>query len=162
MARFTDPRKLARYQRSRSRKVVRSLKIEQRNLMGDMRAEAIRLTSGNIPLSVFKALGHPLGRGGRSLTKPFRSGGRQRKARVTGRGSVPLLPINRQSGRGQRSLRIVKRGDAYRLFFTDPGINYRIRGTSKMVPSGFFDAMKRLYNYKKRRLLKAKQQAEKG
>jgi hypothetical protein len=70
---------------------------------------------------------------------------------------VPKLPINRQTGRLQQSLRITKVSggiQSYRLEFMAPHAKYVLaqRGTRKMVARGFWTAVKTDWESRNRQL----------
>lgn len=122
----------------RSDKFRRSLRLGTAHLAQAMKSEAIALTSGGISTAELRARGHPFGRGARRSTR----------LRIP----TPLLPINLQSGRLQRSLRVFRRqaqGEHYlQLQFTAPQSKYVLRpgGTTKMVDRGFWKAMRARYH----------------
>jgi hypothetical protein len=156
VATFHDPKALAVHQRKRAEKVRRSLAIAGQSMVNDMKQEALRLTSGTVSSETLAAMGHPYAR---RRTTTRRRGGQ--------RGSLPRLPIHRQSGELQKSLRVFKRmnarGITWQLQFTSPhAVVLNPGGTSKMVARGFWAAMKQHYNQKaKRRMLQAYRMAHK-
>jgi hypothetical protein len=100
-------------------------------LAEQMKEEAIKLTSGTVSTAQLRAMGHPFAR-----RHP---------------GSLARLPINRQSGGLQRSIRIMPRTvageEGFQLQFTSPHSKYVLRrmGTRKMVARGFWSEMKRRF-----------------
>jgi hypothetical protein len=139
MATFTDAKSLAAHQRRRAAKVRRSLFVEHKAVVEAMQEEARRLTSGTVSSETLRAMGHPFAR---KATKGRRKGAQ--------RGSLPRLPINRQTGDLQKSLRVFRRWQgntvAYQLQFTSPhSVVLTPGGTDRMVARGFWSAMKQHY-----------------
>src|ERR1044072_4256940 len=98
------------------------------------------LTSGGISRSTLRKLGHPFGR---SSAGRARGVSQKIKDRTKFRGSVPLLPINRQTGGLQRSLRVTGpagSGHAYSVAFTADYAAFVLSptGTRPMVARGFY------------------------
>lgn len=125
-------------QRIRYEKFQGTIRQAHHALVADSAQDHVELTSGTISKGRLKALGHPFGRG--DSAEESTSFG---LARGTGRGQqkVPLLPINRQSGRLQRSLKwFGPRGRdlEYRVWFDAPHARYITHpsGTKKMIGRG--------------------------
>lgn len=148
MATFRSAAELAKHQRSRARKVRRSLDVGSKAVAEEMRKEAIRLTSGTVTTKQLREMGHPYAR---------RRTGTRRRGRQ--RGTLPRLPIHRQSGRLQKSLRVFRRmssrGISWQIQFTAPHSPFVLApgGTENMVARGFWAAMRRFYYSKARRRL---------
>lgn len=110
----------------------RSLQTAMQELVEKLKAEAIKLTSGTVSTAQLRALDHPF-------------------ARRHGQALIPKLPINLQTRRLQRSLRVMPRtvrGDPiWQVQFTAPYSQFVLRpgGTRKMVARGFWSAMRRYY-----------------
>lgn len=141
MATFHSPQALVNHQRQRMRKVKRSVLVAHEKAVQEIKAEAVRLTSGT--------------------AKPSGQFARNRRNR---RGVLPLLPINLQTGRLQRSLRVFKRGEAWQLQFTARHSAFVLRpgGTRLMVDRKFWQALRKFsLPLQRRRLLEAKRAAEK-
>src|SRR5688572_8509120 len=98
MATYRSAGALATAQKQKAKRVRRSLSIASQNMIEDMKREALRLTSGTVSTAELRRMGHPYGR--------RRTGTRRRGAQ---RGSLPRLPIHRQEGALQRSLRVFRR-----------------------------------------------------
>jgi hypothetical protein len=108
-------------------------------------ADHKELTSGSIPTETFIALGHPLGRTGAGRMRGISDLARQA---LKFRGSVPLLPINRQTGDLQESLKVegpIGSDKRYIVGFTAPYAPFVLSptGTRLMVPRGFFQELER-------------------
>ncbi len=140
MTTFGSASALATHQRRRAAKVRKSLTGAMQSLVNDQKKEALRLTSGAVSSETLAKMGHPYGR---------RRGGAGRRGKQ--RGSLARLPINRQSGGLQKSLRVFRRksaqGVTWRLQFTSPSAAVLTPGgTAKMVARGFWRALKAYYN----------------
>ncbi|MBS1702906.1 MAG: hypothetical protein JST12_14675 [Armatimonadetes bacterium] len=151
--------KLSSRLRSRARNARRSIQSESKDMAERMRKHAIRLTSGSIPKSDIQRY-HFFARYSSTTTQVFSTGRRpnsRKKMRVTARGmSAPLLPINKHDGTLQRSLRVIRVGEGYRLFFTSPFAKYILRtgGTKWMVDRGFWHEMQKLASNERKRAAK--------
>lgn len=107
-------------------------------------ADLRELTSGPISSAELAKMGHPYAKMGgvaRGPSKDYLKSTGAKKAY----GVAPLLPINRQSGALQRSIRLVHRGDRYGVedsVFFDPSVAGNSlwaispTGTSKVVARG--------------------------
>lgn len=157
MATYRTPSDLAAGQRRRFANAKRSMTVANRELAKAMQGHAIRLTSGNVSTETLRKLGHPFARQGPGVndTIPMRSGGRKRRVRVTVRGVAPLLPINKQTGRLQRSLRIIPVKDEFRLQFTAPYARYALAPTKFIVNRNFWPSMRRLGANEQQKAIKA-------
>ena len=150
MATFQSASALAAHQRQRARNVKRSLQIAAASMVEEQKQEAIRLTSGDVSSAQLRREGHPFGR---SFT------GNRRRGRQ--RGTRARLPINKQSGELQKSLRVFRRisgeGVTFQLQFTSPhAVVLSPGGTSKMVARGFWTALRKHYHQRaKRKLIQA-------
>lgn len=111
-------------------KLRRSLKITLQASVDAARADALKLTSGTLSTAQLRAMGHPFARRHRNTL-------------------IPPLPINRQTGRLQASLRVFRRGENQaQLQFTAPHAKFVLapQGTAKMLPRGFWVEMRRRHN----------------
>lgn len=147
MATFTSAKALSAYQRARAAKVKRSLEIEHGSLVEQAKQDALKLTSGSVSTKQLRRMGHPFSR-------------RRPQA-------FPRLPINKQTGELQRSLRVFRRFDArgltYQLQFTSPhAIVTRPYGTAVMVARGFWAELRKRHTQRaKRRMIAAFRRAHK-
>lgn len=147
MATFTSAKALATHQRTRAAKVKRSLESEHGSLVEQAKQDAIKLTSGSVSTKQLRRMGHPFSR-------------RRPQA-------FPRLPINRQSGQLQKSLRVFRRFDArgltYQLQFTSPhAVVLRPGGTAIMVARGFWAELRKRHTQRaKRRMIAALRRAHK-
>lgn len=148
MATYRDAAVMARAKKARFAKKRRSLEAETEEIALGLKAEAIRLNSGTTTQRQLDEKGNPFGRGRGRKTTVEKFKGRRRRGRRA-KGFAPLLPINEQTGRLKRSLRLVRvrRGDttSYRLFFTVRHAKWILApgGTSRMVSRRFWEAMRR-------------------
>lgn len=131
MASFTKAADLSAAMRKRADNVRRSALIAQESAVAQIKQKAIELTSGNTSTRNLALLSHPFGRGP------------SRRPRVR----VGLLPINKQSGELQRSLRVFRRSigneTAFQLQFTSShSVAVRPGGTSRTVDRGFFPTLR--------------------
>jgi hypothetical protein len=112
-------------------RVKRSLRIRMEMLREEMKREAVRQTSGTVSTAELAAMGHPFSR-----RRP---------------GTLPRLPINLQTGKLQKSLRVmprIVRGEpGFQLQFMAPYSKFVLRpyGTTVMVARGFWAAMRESY-----------------
>ena len=156
MATFQNPTALANHQKKRAQNVKRSLTIEAASLVRGQKEEALKLTSGTVSSKRLAQMGHPFGRV---------ATGNRRKGRM--RGSLPRLPINRQSGALQQSLRVFHRAEGgdmvWRLQFMAPHAKFvlAVGGTRKMVARGFYAALRKRYEREKKRFRTALLRAHK-
>ena len=147
MATFTSAITLAASQKRRTGLVVAAVRLEHKKLAQRMADRMIDLASGTISSAELASRGHPFGRKKGRITLSLYSQGMQKqryrahKTRpVT---PTPLLPINRQSGRLIRSLRIIPEhytgGQSYRVQFTAPHAKFVLAagGTKSMVARGY-------------------------
>lgn len=108
----------------------RSLKLTLQAMHESARQDAVRLTSGTLSARQLRAMGHPYARRHRN---PL----------------IPPLPINRQTGRLQASLRVFRRGETQAVLqFTAPHAKFVLApmGTTRMLPRGFWIEMRRRHN----------------
>lgn len=94
---YTKGIDLAEAQLRRFQRVNADMKTMHRDLAHQGFVDALELTSGTTSTKTLRKMGHPFGRIRTTLPG---------KGRMRGR--LPLLPINRQTGRLQRGLRIVE------------------------------------------------------
>lgn len=136
MATFNDPKALAASQARRFAQVRRSMTVMHADMVQDMAKEAETLTSG-----------HPFSR------RRARSRGGIRKALASA--GIAKLPINRQTGRLQRSLRVMRDGEGWRIQFVAPHAKFVLApgGTRKMVARGFWPEMRKRFKPRNRRLI---------
>lgn len=146
MATFTSAKALARSQAKRFARVERSLKIEHAEMAKQMQGFAVALTSGTISSQELARRGHPFGRGkGRKTTG---------KGALRMRMGTPLLPINRQSGRLVKGWRLMPRRTSGMQSFTLQNVAPHSKfvlsptGTRRMVPRGFWVAMRKEFKAK--------------
>ena len=140
---LTKASKLPRYHAARLEVLRRSMRARHRTLVEEMAEEATKLTGGSITSAQLRAMGHPFARRRKKSLRALRK-----------------LPINVQSGRLQRSMRIISEKTAgkvqsYRLQFTSrSSIVLRKKGTKFMVARGFWTAMNHAYKRKRAALLR--------
>jgi hypothetical protein len=120
------------YDRGRTLKgaLRRSLRLTLHSSVDASRADALKLTSGNLSTAQLRAMGHPYARRHRNTL-------------------IPPLPINRQTGRLQASLRVFRRGeDRAQLQFTAPHARFVLapQGTARMLPRGLWMELRRRHN----------------
>lgn len=129
MPTFKDHNHLMNAIRARLADRARSVLITVESVVEKQRQHAIRLTSGTVSSERLRKLGHPY-------------------ARRHGRARLPLLPIHKQTGQLQRSLRVFRRAKyEWRLQFTAAHSKHVLRpgGTEKMLARGFWARMNRHY-----------------
>jgi len=127
--------------RQRYPNIARNVQTRTLRVAKIARDEAIKLTSGGVSSQQLAQMGHPFGRNAPSARAKGRRIGKMR-------GSLPRLPINRQTGELQQSLQIMLRSttDGTRFFvqFTSPHAIVLIPGgTQKMAARGFWTAFHR-------------------
>lgn len=147
---WNDPGALAASQARRFRLTYQSWRIEHKRMAEGLMGDFQSMTSGRVSTRTLRKLGHPFSR---TRAKRFKGGV---KARVTSLG-IPKLPINRQTGRLQRSLRMTKVSggiQSYRLEFMAPHAKYVLaqRGTRKMVARGFWTEARKRWQSRNRQL----------
>lgn len=103
------------------------------------------LTSGVTSTATLRKLGHPFGRTAAGRARGVSAAVR---ARTRYRGAVPLLPINRQTGGLQQSLRVEGPTGAkhsYSVAFTADYAAFVLSptGTKKMVARGFYAELRK-------------------
>jgi hypothetical protein len=150
MRQWSDPAALAASQRRRFRLTWQSWQIEHRRMAELLYGDMQKRTSGRVSTATLRRLGHPFSR---AKARGFKGGV---SGRVKAMG-VPKLPINRQTGRLQQSLRMTKVSggiQSYRLEFMAPHARYVLaqRGTRKMVARGFWTAVKTDWESRNRQL----------
>ena len=124
MPTFTNPLDLYDHQKAAFASTIRTAKQAYRQIGEGTFKDYRELTSGGLSSATLRSMGHPYARSGniaRGQSKDYLS----RKGLTTPKGVAPLLPINRQSGRLQRSIRIVHRSSRYAAedsVFFDPQI----------------------------------------
>lgn len=154
MAVFHSAKALANHQQARFERVHRKVRVLHAEMAEFSRVDALKLTSGDISSKELARRGHPFGR------KKFGAGGKVQRSsykrfRLTMHAgglviSTPKLPINAQTGRLQRSLRVFRRslstGQVLDIQFTARHATFVLSptGTKRMVPRGFWPEMKRL------------------
>lgn len=155
MAVYTNAKALAAGQSRKFGLVVTAWRVEHRKLAYKIADEHLNLTGGSTSSKELARRGYPFGRRRGRITITLHShGGRRERFRASKVRSViptPLLPINRQSGRLQRSLRIIPEGgiglQSFRIQFTAPHAPYVLApgGTKRMVARGFRTEMRRRF-----------------
>lgn len=148
---WDDPGKLAASQARRFRLTSQSWRIEHKRMAEKLYGDMQWLTSGRVSTATLRRLGHPFSR---RRARGFKGGVKGRVASI----GVPKLPINRQTGQLQRSLRMtsVPGGiQSYRLEFLAPHAKYVLaqRGTRKMVARGFWTAVRGKWVSRNRQLI---------
>lgn len=144
MATLRNPDAWAAKQRQRLERGKRSIRNFPERLKPFVRKTVIDLTSGTVKTATLRRLGHPFSR---RHPKPL----------------IPALPINVQTGRLRKSVRIVATGKRpiYRVQFTVPYAKYvlALHGTQRMVPRRFWQTlikrMKPMINAGKRKIQEA-------
>lgn len=112
-------------------------------------ADMAELTRGSISKKTLARLGHPYGRGAspaqRTPTGLMRGGNAAKNKKLTGRARIPLLPINRQSGKLRQGMYLRKTSSpgAIQSFVLGSDVPYakyilHPAGTKKMVGRGIF------------------------
>lgn len=152
MATFHDAAVLAASQDRRFGLVGASFRVEQRELAIKIADVMLDLTSGGISTAELKRRGHPFGKGKGRISLSLKEGGRSRRYRTFKPPLVitptPLLPINKQRGTLQRSLRVIPEhyGDrtSFRVQFTAPHAKYVLKrgGTALMVDRGYWPELR--------------------
>jgi len=147
MATYRDPKALAISQARRFDQVRRSFTVMHADMVQDMAKEAETLTSGTTSTAQLREMGHPFSR------RRARSRGGIRKALASA--GIAKLPINRQTGRLQRSLRVMRDGEGWRIQFVAPHAKFVLApgGTRKMVARGFWPEMRKRFKPRNRRLI---------
>lgn len=148
--RWDDAGALAASQARRYRLTWQSWQIGHRRMAEMLYGDFQDMTSGRVSTRTLRKLGHPFSR---SKAKRFKGGV---KARVASLG-VPRMPINRQTGRLQRSLKMTRVPggiQSYRLEFLAPHAKYVLaqQGTRKMVARGFWTEARKKWQSRNRRL----------
>jgi hypothetical protein len=88
------------------------------------------LTSGDIPAKTLRRLGYPYAVDGSGPSRRQRLTGKTQYSKVAMRGRVPYLPVNKQTGRLQRSGRL--KGP------TGPDKRYELRADAPYLPFVLF------------------------
>lgn len=146
--------------------IERAWRVEHQKLAYDLAKEMRYLVSGTISAKELRRRGHPFGRGrGRvSMTLFSDAGGAPSKRKYRAHKTrpvipTPLLPINTQTGRLARSLRIIPEGgiglQSFRLQFTAPEAAFVLArgGTRRMVARGYQTELKRRFAIMNRRTI---------
>lgn len=152
------PRKLSDKLKSRARVAKRSIEVGNKEMAERMRVHAIALTSGGISKQAIDQA-RPFARNREAsqaiigVAQVRARPNARKKTRYTASGSFPLNPINKHSGKLQRSLRITPTRNGYRLFFASPYAKYVLRtgGTKFMVDREFWKQMQRYAAYERKR-----------
>lgn len=137
------------HQKAAFEAVNRSARQTYRQLGEGAFKDLRELTGGSIDQKTLRRMGSPYARGGPGavVARGVSKGYAQKQNLKSTKGLAPLLPINRQSGRLQQSIRIVHRSMAYAIedsVFFDPGVAgsslwaVSPNGTSKVVPRGLW------------------------
>lgn len=146
MPTFVSPLDLYRHQKAAFDTTERTSKQAYRQIGEGAFRDLRELTSGEISTAELRSMGHPFARQGasrRGASKSYIS--RKSIAAKAIKDLAPLLPINRQSGRLQRSIKLIHRSNRYTAedsVYFDPLIAgfsiYSIKpdGTNKVVPRG--------------------------
>lgn len=166
MGKFTNANELAKKQRKKADQALKSLKIGHQKLAEDCYLEARKITSGRTSTKSLKAMGHPYGRRSSSYSD-IKSRktilGRQRTAKGS-RMRMPGLPINKQTGRLQNSIKVDRRGgngksiQTYTLRIINSIAPYAkyvlsLGGTVKMVARPFWQHLFKFWKRKNFELL---------
>lgn len=164
MPTFHRPADLVRYQESRFRKMKLDRERVHRELVQQSISDHYEYTQGSISTKALAEMGHPFGRSGAGARgvkaakrKKFAGAGAIRgyetdkagrwknsvKPQVNSRGAVNPLPINRQTGKLRKSLRVTGPSGPLRIYragFTAEYAGFVLspKGTSKMVARGFY------------------------
>lgn len=157
------------------RVVKAASKKEAASIAAQYRQHGVGLLSGTRTTRELRRMRHPFARAHGSIQAVsgktgniYRVSATNARARATA-GFLPLLPINRQSGRLLQAFRVVpvSSGDGYVFFVRDsvPYALYQIdpdnRGTRRMLPRGFWKAFTSLKPRFGKAVLNAKRAAEK-
>jgi hypothetical protein len=150
MAVFTNPIVLYRKQKKFFDMFPRSMREMHKVIVAEGRNDALELTSGNVKTRELIKMGHPFARRIVIFQNGKKFAGRQR-------GTLPVLPINVQTGVLRRSLSIKTlwrniRGESYGMFFGAPYAKYILAksGTSKMVARLFQAEIKKRWMARKK------------
>jgi len=148
---WRDANALANSQRRRFKLTNQSWQISHKRMAEQLMGDFQDMTSGKVKTTTLRRLGHPFSR---SRARKFKGGV---NARINSIG-VPKLPINRQTGRLQRSLSMkqVPGGiQSYRLEFSAAHAKYVLAqgGTKKMVARGFWTEARKRWDARNRRLI---------
>lgn len=114
------------------RLAARSLRIEWEHMVDDMRSDAVVEASGPYTERELRRMDHPY-------------------ARRHGKAKLPLLPININTGRLLRSMRVMRRktvtGTVWQLQFMAPHGKFVLApdGTKYMLPRGYWIKMQQRY-----------------
>lgn len=157
MSSFNDP---LQYQRFFEGNIgaIKRIAIEEHDAMAsDIKTAQKSLTSGGITTKKLRELGHPFSRARWKTLDPMIK--RAARKRRQGVGHVPLLPINRQTGKLQKSLQAkkIKYPDALnvnQIEFTAPHAKFILgaKGTKRMLPRGFAQAVVKIFKKRERNM----------
>jgi len=156
MGKYTSGKALADAQKRKFGLITKAWRVQHKKTAYSLSREFLALTSGTVSSKELARRGHPFGRrrGRITLTAVNTMNGRKVKYRAHKTKSItptPLLPINRQSGRLQRSLRIIPEGgvglQSFRIQFTAPHAKFVLAkgGTKRMVARGFQTEMRKRF-----------------
>lgn len=169
MATYRDPHALAASQARRFARLERSIKAEHWELAKTMAYEAAKLSTGDTSSLELARLGHPFGRGkmrktikvgatptvvdGKKGAKLVMRGGTRHRVSLKGSVamSVPILPINRQTGKLLRGWRLMpRRSSAMQMFILQnvaPHSKFVLNpgGTKRMIDRGFWKEMHKIF-----------------
>lgn len=161
MGRFSSPLALYDAQSSRFRRLGMDMRRGHEDIARAGLGDMIELTGGRVSQKTLRRLGHPYARGqsrsgsisaanavGRYTRR--RGSSRAKNARAGLTGGAPLLPVNRQSGRLQGSMRLRRVSGGVQSFRVGPtraaGKSlYGIipGGTGRVVARGFWIEVKK-------------------
>ena len=157
MARYTDPYALVRAQKSLFAAVEARAKVLHRRMVVEIaKTVTADLLSGTTTTKELRNAGHPfarrkLSRRGYSRTSEKRGHRLSEKVSMGYGQAFPLLPINKQTGRLARSMRLVgaiapSSAQALSLTMTAPYAPFILgpKGTRRMVARGFQAAKRRI------------------
>jgi hypothetical protein len=139
---YRDVRTLAIAQRKRLRATQATMEKGHTMIAIEGREDLHELTAGKISSKTLRKLGHPYGRGSSpGAGKLQRASGRAKTKAATGRASVPLLPINKQSGKLRRGIFLRRSSGGKQAYALGSGARHakyimNPAGTSKMVGRG--------------------------
>lgn len=147
MSIYRDGKKWAKAYSDRLDRLQANAVQAHRVMALEVKADFVRATSGTISTKELRRAGHPFGRsaGGRmrGLAGSVKKGPGGRPRRGFVRKKYPVNPINRQTGKLQRSIKIRPYFDfrtiqAYDIYADAPYARYVMHplGTSKMVGRG--------------------------
>lgn len=136
---------------------------EAQDLAKALKKTAQKNLTGHISTKALRRMGHPYARDrmDRRKQRPLKSLRLRSFVSSTRKGTLPVLPINYQSGRLYNSLRVdvkaISKGYSVRLYFipTKSLVVLSTGGTKVMVARKFWDSINRVYLSRKSRIIRS-------